>query len=70
MSNLLQGLVLVVVVACVPTDAVRAAESSDDDAEEQILVEDLKAQEDPTILNSRAWLEAEWNNDRHDASSF
>ena len=45
-----------------------AAQPAGDDAEEQRLVEDLKAQEDPTILKSRAWIEAEWNNDRRDAS--
>ena len=31
-------------------------------------VENLKAQEDPTILKSRAWFEAEWNNEQHDGS--
>jgi len=48
----------------------RAAEPPSEEAEEQILVEDLKSQDDPSILTSRAWIEAEWNNDRHDSSSL
>jgi hypothetical protein len=47
-----------------------AAQPADDDTEEQILVDDLKSQEDPTILVSKVWLEGEWNNDRHDSSNF
>ena len=39
-------------------------------AEEEGLIEDLKSQEDPTLLPSRLWVEGEWNNDRHDSSSF
>lgn len=39
-------------------------------ATEKILLEDIKAQEDPTILKSRAWAEAEFNDDRDDRNSL
>lgn len=48
----------------------QAAQPINDEAEEEELVDDLKSQEDPTILPSKVWLEGEWNNDRHDSSSF
>lgn len=47
-----------------------AAQAADEADEEQILIDDLKSQEDPTILPSRIWLEGEWNNDRNDSNSF
>jgi len=47
-----------------------AAEPASTSAEEQDLVEDLKAQEDPSILKSRAWVEAERFNNRHDSGSL
>lgn len=59
---------LFVLAAGLPTGPAYAAQPVSDEAEEQRLVQDIKAQEDPTILKSRAWMEAEWNDDRHDAS--
>lgn len=55
-------------VSGLPTAAL--AQATNGPEAEQNLVEDIKAQEDPTILKSRAWIEAEWNDDRHDASLF
>ena len=34
------------------------------------MIDDLKSQEDPTILPSKVWFEGEWNDDRHDSGSF
>ena len=48
----------------------RAAQPAGDETEEQILTEDLKSQDDPTILPSKVWAEGEWNNERHDSSNF
>jgi hypothetical protein len=48
----------------------KAAEPAGPSADEKALAEDLKAQEDPTILKSRAWIEAEWFNNRHDSGSL
>ena len=64
----MRQLALFIFASSVPAAAMCAAQPATKAAEEQILVDDLKAQEDPTILKSRAWIEAEWNNDRHDAS--
>jgi hypothetical protein len=47
-----------------------AVQTVGDEQEEQRLIDDLKSQEDPTILPSKVWLEGEWNDDRHDSNSF
>ena len=61
-------LVLCMLVAGLPIEPVHAGQEASASEEEQRLVDEIKAQEDPTILKSRAWFEAEWNDDRHDAS--
>lgn len=63
-------LVLCVFMSSALTAPVEATELSDDNAKEQNLVQDIKAREDPTILNDRAWIEAEWKDDRHDENSL
>ncbi|MBI1816975.1 MAG: hypothetical protein HYR72_18505 [Deltaproteobacteria bacterium] len=48
----------------------RAAEPAGDNAGEQVLTEDLKALEDPTILLRRVWMETEWNKFRDGSNSL
>jgi hypothetical protein len=52
------------------TAPARAVEPAGEGTEEQVLIEDLKSQNDPTILTSYVWGEAEWSNNRHDGHSL
>lgn len=61
-------LVLFILMSGLPTVPLHGAQAANEDEVKANLLEDIKAQEDPTILKSRAWFEAEWNDDRHDAS--
>jgi hypothetical protein len=57
-------LALGAMVAALSTTPLAAAESPGVDADEQTIVEELKALEDPTILTRRIWLDTEWNSFR------
>lgn len=53
--------------ACSLATALCAAESPDASVQEQIIIDELKALEDPTILLRRIWLETEWNKYKDDS---
>jgi hypothetical protein len=54
-------LILSVTAAAVLTPAMCLAESSTVGANGQTIMEEVKAQEDPTILKRRIWSDTEWN---------
>jgi hypothetical protein len=54
----------IAIVAQTSSAAEATAESTAGESNEQIVVEQLKSETDPTILKRRVWLETEWNNNR------
>lgn len=64
MSVLMKRVLLLILGATVAaglTTAMCSAEAAAVGANEQTITEDLKAQEDPTILKRRIWSDTEWN---------
>lgn len=72
LSNLMKRALLLILGATAIaglTPAMCSAESAAVSANEQTIMEEVRAQEDPTILKRRIWSDAEWNkykDDSHD----
>lgn len=61
--------ILILATAALPMPAMCLAESATEGANEQTTMENVKAQEDPTMLKRRIWSDTEWNKfkeGRHD----